>query len=321
MANNNGGTPENDGGTPNPTDTEDPVTRFLNLDFLSTDFWIDAGQFLASRSIVILIIIALTWAVLKLRRVVILRVFRIAKLPPKQRDTLESLLLSFSRYVIFIISILMILDNLNIQVGPIIASAGVLGLAIGFGAQTLVKDFITGFFIIFEDQFSVGDYVSINNGEINGTVVDVGLRATKIRTWAQHVVVIQNSAIYLSQNFNREKMRAIVNVTVPYETDHAEIEKAVHAVSEQMVGEMPHIFMLDDKGKVIEPPVLYGITDVENNALGAKYAVTCLVKDDHYWTACNVMRKLLLDELRLHGVNISYPRRIERMESRDVPAK
>ncbi|MFS0724803.1 mechanosensitive ion channel family protein [Paenibacillus sp. 1P07SE] len=295
------------------------VNQFFSLDFLNWDFWVDAGQFLASRSIVILIIIALTWVALKLRRAVILRVFRLAKLPPKQRDTLESLLLSFSRYVLFIIAILMVLSNLSIQVGPIIASAGVLGLAIGFGAQTLVKDFITGFFIIFEDQFSVGDYVSINNGEINGTVVDVGLRATKIRTWAQHVVVIQNSAIYLSQNFNRERMRAIVNVTVPYEADHAEIEKAVRAVSEQMVGEMPHIFMLDDKGKVIEPPMLYGITDVENNALGAKYAVTCLVKDDHYWTACNVMRKLLLDELRHHGVNIAYPRRIERMESRDVP--
>ncbi|MBO8162876.1 MAG: mechanosensitive ion channel family protein [Brevibacillus sp.] len=261
----------------------------------------------------------MTWIALKTRKILISRIFTLARMADKQRNTLESLLLSFTRYVFYIIAFLMILSNLGLEIGPIIAGAGVIGLAVGFGAQTLVKDLITGFFIIFEDQFSVGDYVSINNGQINGTVESVGLRATKIRTWAQHVVVIQNSEIRVSQNYNRERMRVIVNVTVPYEMEPADVEKAVYAVSQDLLRNQPHLFLRDGNGEVLEPPQLYGITDVENNALGAKYTVVSLVKDEHYWTAGKEIRKGLLRELKAAGVTISYPRRIERKEFAQQP--
>ncbi|SDJ50377.1 Mechanosensitive ion channel [Paenibacillus naphthalenovorans] len=143
----------------------------------------------------------------------------------------------------------MCLSNVGLEVGPIIAGAGVIGLAVGFGAQTLVKDLITGFFIIFEDQ-----------------------------------------------------------------SDSAVIEKAVHAISTRLIATMPQMFLLDDKGQAVEQPQLYGIPDVENNALGAKYTVTSLVKDDHYWTACKEIRKALVNELKLSGIHISYPRRVERKD-------
>ncbi|WP_274363113.1 mechanosensitive ion channel family protein [Paenibacillus thermotolerans] len=283
-------------------------------DYFTLEFWTPYVILLLNKSLVLVFVFILTWLALKVRKIVISRIFIFTRLDVKQKNTLESLLLSFTKYVLFIIAMLMCLSNLGLEVGPIIAGAGVLGLAIGFGAQTLVKDLITGFFIIFEDQFSVGDYVTINNGQINGTVVSVGLRATKIRTWAQHVVVIQNSEIKVSQNYNRERMRAIVNVTVPYETDPSEIEKAVHSVSSRLVTQMKHLFLLDDKEQAIEPPQLYGITDVENNALGAKYTVVSLVKDDHYWTACKEIRKALIQELKTSGIHISYPRRVERKD-------
>lgn len=282
--------------------------------YWSWSFWEPNLLLFLNKSGILLLIILMTWFMLKVRKIVISRIFILSRLELRQRNTLESLLLSFTRYVLFIIAVLMCLSNVGLEVGPIIAGAGVIGLAVGFGAQTLVKDLITGFFIIFEDQFSVGDYVTINNGQINGTVVSVGLRATKIRTWAQHVVVIQNSEIRISQNYNRERMRAIVNFTVPYETDTADIEKAVYAISTRLIATMPQMFLLDDKGQAVEPPQLYGITDVENNALGAKYTVTSLVKDDHYWTACNEIRKALINELKLSGIHISYPRRVERKE-------
>lgn len=288
--------------------------------YWSWSFWEPALLLVLNKSGILIFIILMTWFMLKVRKIVISRIFILARLEPRQKNTLESLLLSFTRYVLFIISFLMCLSNVGLEVGPIIAGAGVIGLAVGFGAQTLVKDLITGFFIIFEDQFSVGDYVSINNGQINGTVVSVGLRATKIRTWAQHVVVIQNSEIRISQNYNRERMRAIVNITVPYETDIADIEKAVHAVSSRLIASKPQMFLLDDKGQAVEPPQLYGITDVENNALGAKYTVTSMVKDDHYWTACNEIRKALVSELKLAGIHISYPRRVERRDWEFDPA-
>ncbi len=282
--------------------------------YLTFSYWVAILGIALNKIGVIALVLVGTWVALKLRLLLIRRIFMVARLGVKQEKTLESLLLSFTRYVFFIIAVLMCLSNMSVEIGPIIASAGVIGLAVGFGAQTLVKDLITGFFIIFEDQFSVGDYVTINNGEINGTVVSVGLRATKIRTWAQHVVVIQNSAITISQNYNRDRMRAIVNITVPYEIEPGEIEKAINTISYRMTQEHSHLFLLDGVGNVIEPPQLYGITDVENNALGAKYTVICLVSDLHYWTACNIMRKELLRELRMNGIQISYPRRVERRD-------
>lgn len=285
--------------------------------YAAWEFWNENLQMLLQKTSMIFIILLFTWVILKIRKVIIQRIFHITRLDEKQEKTLETLLLSLTKYIIFIIAFLMILSNVNVEIGPIIASAGVIGLAIGFGAQTLVKDLITGFFIIFEDQFSVGDYVSVNNGEINGTVVEVGLRATKIRTWAQHVVVIQNSEIRVSQNYNRDRMRAIVNVTVSYEVDPVEIEQAVHSISADLVENYKHFFLLDDKNEIIEPPTLYGITDVENNALGAKYTIICLVKDTHYWTAGSEIRKRLIEQFRHKQIQISYPRRVERFERLD----
>lgn len=280
-------------------------------------FWVDLLPLILQKTTTIFFVFIFTWVILKIRKVIIARIFHITKLDEKQEKTLESLLLSLTKYIIFIIAFLMILSNVGLEIGPIIAGAGVIGLAIGFGAQTLVKDLITGFFIIFEDQFSVGDFVSVNNGEINGTVVEVGLRATKIRTWAQHVVVIQNSEIRVSQNYNRDRMRAIVNVTVSYEVDPLVVEQAVHDISSDLVENYKHFFLLDDKNEIIEPPTLYGITDVENNALGAKYTVICLVKDTHYWSACSEIRRRLIEKFRAKHIQISYPRRVERLERLD----
>ena len=288
-------------------------------DYLAWEFWAPYSVAALQKLGHLLLIIVLTWLTLRLRKIIVSRIFGFTRLDAKQRKTLESLLMSLTRYAVFIIAILTGLSTLGVNIGPIIAGAGVVGLAVGFGAQSLVKDLITGFFIIFEDQFSVGDYVSINGGQIRGTVVSVGLRATKIRTWAQHVVVIQNSEIRISENYNRERMRAIINITVAYETDPADVEAAVNRLSARLQREMPHLFLRNEEGEIIEPPQLYGITDVENQALGAKYTVVSLVNDQHYWTACKELRKALLYELKAYGIQVAYPRRIERMESEAVP--
>jgi small-conductance mechanosensitive channel len=110
-----------------------------------------------------LFILFLAWIAMRVRSKVIHRIFEITRIDEKKEATLASLLLSLTRYAISIIAFLMILRAFELDIGPILAAAGILGLAIGFGAQNLVKDVIYGFFIIFEDQMHVGDYVSINN--------------------------------------------------------------------------------------------------------------------------------------------------------------
>ncbi len=99
----------------------------------------------------------------------------------RREATLLKLLQNVLTYFIYSMAILMILSTLTINVSAVLAGAGIVGLAVGFGAQSLVKDVITGFFIIFEDQFSVGDVIRV--GQFEGTVEEIGLRTTKIKSW------------------------------------------------------------------------------------------------------------------------------------------
>lgn len=142
-------------------------------------------------------------------------------LEEKRARTLSTLLKSIIQYTIYFITLVMILQEFHIDTSSIIAGAGVIGLAIGFGAQTLVKDVITGFFIILEDQYSVGDYIV--SGDMAGTVEDIGFRITKLRDFNGVLHIIPNGAISKVTNYTRGNMQAIVNVPVAYEADTAKV--------------------------------------------------------------------------------------------------
>lgn len=256
----------------------------------------------------ILLILLLTWFVMRWRLKVIKRSLRITKLEGKREDTLASLLLSLSKYVIIGIAALMILQRLGVKTTPILASAGVVGLAVGFGAQNLIKDFISGFFIMFEDWMNVGDYVQI--GEVKGTVEQIGLRSTIIREWSGKQVHLLNSSITKLVNYNREQMRPIVSFNIPYEYPSDEVANVIEKACKQINTIHADHLLKDQLGKVIEPIQLYGITDVENNALGAKYAIVGLVKDDSYWLMAKEIRKITLEFLNENGIHVAYPRRI-----------
>ena len=108
---------------------------------------------------------------------------------------------------------MMILEYCGIPIKGLLAGAGILGLAVGFGAQSLVKDIISGFFIIFEDQFSVGDYIKINPFE--GEVLEIGLRTTKLKSKIGELHVIPNGSIIQVTNFSILNSVSIVDVTIP----------------------------------------------------------------------------------------------------------
>ncbi len=107
--------------------------------------------------------------------------------------TIRSLIMSLLRYVLYFVGAIMILSEMNVDTRSILAGAGIIGLAVGIGAQNLVRDVATGFFILFEDQFAVGDYVSIAG--VAGTVEDMGLRVTKIREETGDLHIISNGEI------------------------------------------------------------------------------------------------------------------------------
>lgn len=247
----------------------------------------------------ILLISLLTYFAVRLVNKLVDRAFSIGKTETNKAQTLRKLIKSVAHYVIYFIAILTILAKLGINLGPVLAGAGILGLAIGFGAQSLVKDVITGFFLIFERQLEVGDLVQINN-QITGTVEEVGLRITKIREYNQRLHYLSNGQITQVTNYNREKMRAIVKITIPYESDldvaNSALEDVCDAVHEKY------------KEELYERPEVVGITNIDS--LGVHFTIHALCKPGEFYSIEREMRKQAVLTLHRQGISIAYPRSV-----------
>ncbi len=151
------------------------------------------------------------------------------KMDERRRNTLLSLLDNMIRYTIYFIFAVESLSSLNIHVETLLAGAGIAGLALGFGAQSLIKDVLTGFFIIFEDQYGVGDLVKIN--QFTGTVISIGLRLTRIQAWTGEIEIIPNGQITQVTNYSKANSIAVVDVGVSYQAD---LHRAMEVIQETM---------------------------------------------------------------------------------------
>lgn len=178
-------------------------------------------QALISNLIMIIVYIILALIIIRITNKVIEQFFKVQnrgrKANKKRSKTLISLVQNIVTYVVWFIVVTTILSRLGIKVEGIIASAGVVGLAVGFGAQTVVKDIITGFFIIFENQFDVGDYVKINSGGTTvaeGTVKSIGLRSTRVNTISGELTVLPNGSMGEITNFSVTNGAAIVAIPI-----------------------------------------------------------------------------------------------------------
>ncbi|CEP68390.1 Mechanosensitive ion channel MscS [Moorella glycerini] len=235
------------------------------------------------------------------------RLFRVARRDPYKDKTLETLLASALRYLIYAVAVMLALEQF-VDITPIIAGAGVLGLAIGFGAQSLVKDIITGFFIIFEDQFHVGDFVEIN-GQVTGKVEELGLRLTTIREWSGKKFYIANSEIKTVRNYNREELRAIVTATFPFEEDPRKIREVLEQACREVEKEYYQEFIQGPEGPV-EPPQIYGVTDIDKSDKGGQFTITALTKPGSLWTVERALREKIWQACRDNGIRLAYPTRV-----------
>ncbi|BBI36790.1 mechanosensitive ion channel family protein [Cohnella abietis] len=150
------------------------------------------------------------------------------KLRTRRVQTMGKLLKNAASYIINFVAILLVLGEFHIEIAPLLAGAGVIGLAIGFGAQSLVKDVITGFFIILEDQFAVGDVVQ--TGSFKGTVEMIGLRATRIRNWTGEIHIIPNGSINEITNFSVNPLLAVIDITISYDNSIEELMLSIRNV-------------------------------------------------------------------------------------------
>ncbi|MFC7739994.1 mechanosensitive ion channel family protein [Nocardiopsis composta] len=175
------------------------------------------------------------------------------------------MLSSFVTIVIAVTALAMVLDQIGIALGPLLASAGVVGLAIGFGAQSLVADYLAGMLIMAEDQYGVGD--SVDLGEAVGTVENVGLRLTQVRDLNGGLWHIRNGEILRVRNDSQDWARAVLDVSVAYESD---LEK-VYAVLEE-AGRSLH---KDPRfeGFLLEEPAIWGVQSLDANGVVVRMAV------------------------------------------------
>ena len=193
-------------------------------------------------------------------------------LDERKANTLFSLLRSMLFYGITITVVLDTLKRLfNFETGTLLASASVLGVALGFGSQSLVKDIIGGFFILFENQFSVGELVK--TGEFTGTIEETGIRTTHIRAWGGELHIIPNGSITAVTNFSRGKMLAKVEIQIPYDEDLDRAMGVMSAVCEEVSVEFGD--------KIIEVPTVQGVTQFgERNVV---LRVIAFTQPDEQW--------------------------------------
>ncbi|EHJ07108.1 mechanosensitive ion channel family protein [Staphylococcus simiae] len=196
---------------------------------------IETYENVATKITMILIYIIVAIIVIKILDKMIEQGFRIQnksrKGNKKRSKTLIALVQNVVKYIVWFIVITTILSKFGISVEGVIASAGVVGLAVGFGAQTIVKDIITGFFIIFESQFDVGDYVKINNGGTTvaeGTVKSIGLRSTRINTISGELTILPNSSMGEITNFSITNGTSIVEIPVSVDENIDKVEKKLN---------------------------------------------------------------------------------------------
>jgi len=262
----------------------------------SEDLW----EQVIDASIEILLILLVSWIAVKLGKKFIKKVFLIRMRSPlshsdRRQRTISRLLQSVISYVVYFSAIIGILSSLNIKVAGLLAGAGIVGLAIGFGAQSLVKDVITGFFIIFEDQFGVGDYIKINAAE--GTVVEIGLRTTKINGATGEQFIIPNGAIGEVVNYSVNNSKIFIDLQMATDADFEKAEGIINKYLETL----PKMHK-----ELIAAPVFLGVQNVKGTEVTIRIAAETLPQQQ-YGVARTIRRDItkLFEE---NNIPMVYPK-------------
>lgn len=202
-------------------------------------------------------------------------------------NTISSAIYSVVRVVIIFIAITLILDVFGINTSTLIATAGVGGVAIALGTQTVIEDFIKGILIIVDDKIRVGEWIKVAG--IEGEVEDIDFRVTKVRDFNGSLHIIPNSQITSVQNFNRGEMIADTTFSVSYDTPLDEIKEMVDDISKKLLDKE------ENKGLFIERFKIFEINSLE--AFSYKVRITATVKDGEQWQIGRQAREMIKYEM------------------------
>lgn len=211
--------------------------------------------------------------------------------------TLQKLVVNLFSYILIFVFAGIVFKQFGLEIGTLIAGAGVVGLAIGFGAQGLVSDVVTGFFILLEKQMEVGDYVTI--GGVDGIVEEVGLRTTHIRAFDGTLSYMPNREISTIQNHSRGNMRALVDIGIAYEENIDQAVKVLQEACDRVKA---------NNENVVEGPNVLGV-----QALGSSDVVIRIIsktRNGEQWAVERELRQALKEALEANGIEIPYPHQV-----------
>lgn len=212
-------------------------------------------------------------------------------------QTMMTMTRSTFRYIVYGICALMILAQLGFgnAINNLLLSAGIGSLALGIGAQSLIKDVVTGFFMMFEKQFSVGDYVKLD--DVEGTVTATAMRVTYLKNFAGQQIIIPNGSIGRVINYSRTDSLAKITVGTPYEADTRQVmevlDQAVKAYAEEV------------KDILVKQPKIQGITDLADSSVNI--TVVCRTLPCRHWEVERGLRLAVKEALDEAGIGIPYP--------------
>ena len=222
----------------------------------------------------------------------------------QRAHTLGPLMTNAIRYTLTFVTLVVVLREVGVDVQALLVSAGVLGLAVGLGAQSLIKDVITGFFILFEGLIGVGDVIEVTGH--TGTVEAIGLRVTKVRLLNGAQRVIPNGEITQFVNYSKGWGRAVLDVSVGYDTDVHRALAALGRIGAEWAAE---------SGRALEPPEVQGIVRFGESDLGLR--LTVKVDAAHRFAAEAELRRRVLEAFEREG--ITFPQRVVYVQERTSP--
>lgn len=301
------------------------------FDRTDSDVWARLSDWFVDRPLRILFILALAWLLVRVLRRVVRRfaaaIAERSSKPPREEDlptnpivrrvailtqaeqqsvratkraiTLGEMLENLVGIAVWTTAVFLVLGEVGVSLGPLIASAGIAGIALGFGAQSIVRDFLAGIFVIIEDQYGVGDVIDV--GEATGQVEEVGFRTTLIRDVSGILWTVPNGVIQRVGNYSQIWSRSIFDVEVAYDTD---IDEAMKVIKETLDA----VWHEDiEEATIIEEPEVQGVQAFGENAV----VIRAVVKTDpaEQWVVARLVRARLKKALDEAGIEIPFPQR------------
>ncbi|MEG2338237.1 MAG: mechanosensitive ion channel family protein [Clostridium sp.] len=215
----------------------------------------------------------------------------------QKKKTLTELLKNITMYVVYFVAIIWALQVMGVPPSTIVAVAGAGSVAIGLGAQNVIKDIISGFFILFEDQFAVGDYITIDM--MSGVVEVVGLRITKIRDFSGDLHIIPNGSIVTVTNKSRGDMRALVDVQVSYNEN---LDRVLDIIKGVLDG------IKKDCNYFTEGPNIYGVVSITETVVTIR--ILARTEPMKQWEAEVEIRRRIKESFDLEGVQMPYQKMV-----------